>query len=134
MKGEHLFVPGSSSLHFAVTLIADTVVNPAEGWHGEDLVEAFSHVMHGVARQERSGIVNALHKGVNRITVCSHGSHDDTSMFVSVLLGLSHTCGPTGYCILINSSGVVNSKSNITNTVTMLTQLLSKLLVIWVES
>ena len=74
-----------------------------------------------------SSVINALHEGVDRITVSLYTGDNDLAILVFKCFGLLDTCCTTTYCFVVDSSCVIDCKSYIFDAISMLRVVLCKL-------
>jgi hypothetical protein len=120
MEVEHLFVPLGDRLHLSVWLIADAMIDVEKFGDGHESIQDFMEVMSLVSWQEGPVVVVALHKSVNGVTVSPDTGDNDASIFVGKSLGGANTCGTLGDGLVVDTCSVVDSESNILDTVSML--------------
>lgn len=128
MEVEHLFVPASGWLHLTIRLVTDTVVHIFEVRDWQNLVNNLGKVVSFVARQEGSLVVDALDESVNGITVSLDRGDLNFAVLIFDNFGLAH-CGRTPFDSLIKDTlGVIDSESDILNTVTVLSDVIVNVL------
>ena len=133
MEVKMLFVPGSCGFHITFSLVANAMVHELKSGAFENLVQGFSVVMSSVTREERTLVVNALHESVNSITVGLHGGNENFAIFVFHSDRFTHRFGSTRNSLLVNTFSIIDSESNILDTITMLGVMLRELLVFGVQ-
>lgn len=126
---EGLFVPVSGGNHFVFRLVSDDVVNDVELGGGKNFVEGISEVMFLEAGEESALVVLSvdvsLDKGVDGVSVGLDTGDDDSTVFILEGLGFSDGLGASLNSEIVDSLGVFDGQGNISNTVTVLSQMLS---------
>jgi len=129
MEVEGLFVPVSSGDHFVFRLVSDDVVDDVELGGGKNFIEGISEVVFLEAGEESTLVVLSidisLDKGVDSVSVGLDTSDDDSTMLVLEGLGLSDGLGASLNSEIVDFLGVFDGQGNISNTVTVLGQMLS---------
>jgi len=116
---KHLFIPSSSSFHFSIWLISDTMINEFKPWSFNYIVINFFKVMNGKVREEVSFIVFSLDECMSSVTISLDCRHDNKTIFIFKFSWLHNTFSTSFDCSFKNTSSIFNSESNIFNSVTM---------------
>jgi len=126
---EGLFVPVGSGDHFVFRLVSDDVINDFELGGGENFVEGISEVVFLEAGEESTLVVLSvdvsLDKGVDGVSVGLDTGDDDRAVFVLESLGFSDGLGTSLNSEVVDFLGVFDGQGNVSNTVTVLSQVLS---------
>ena len=117
---QHLFVPLSDGLHFAIGLVSDAMVDREQVNWGQHGVQFLLEVVGLESWEEGSLVVSSLHESVDGITVGLDRCGNHTSELVFSGLGLVDGRGSSLDALGIDSNGIVDGKRNIFDTVTVL--------------
>lgn len=123
-----LFVPFGSGDHFVFRLVSDDVINDVELGGGKDFVEGVLKVVFLEAGEESALVVLAvdvsLDESVDGVSVGLDTGDDDRAVLIRESLGFSDRLGTSLNSEIINSLGVFDGQGNVSNTVTVLSQVL----------
>ena len=90
-------------------------------------------MMLSISWEMGSSVINALHEGVDRITVSLYTGDNNLAILVLKCFGLLDTCGTTTYCFVVDSSCVIDCKSYIFDAISMLRVVLWELRMIRIQ-
>jgi len=83
--------------------------------------------------KEGTLVVNALNESVDSVTVGLYGSTKDCTVVVLHFVGLTNGFSATRDGLVVDTSSIVNSESNVLHTVTVLGVVLRELLVVGLQ-
>jgi len=78
--------------------------------------------MFGEVRKEESFIVISLNECMSGITISSDSGHDNETIIILKFSWLHYTCRTSADGFFVNTSGIIDSESNIFNSVTMVSE------------
>ena len=133
MEIEHLLIPLSYWLHFAVMLVADAMIDVKKLRHGDQAIEDFPLRVIRVAGQENSSVVRALNECVDRVAVGLHRGDDDRAIFVLQSFWLTNARSTPTDCLLVDSCRVVDRECDVFDAVSVLGVMCRELSVVWVQ-
>ena len=113
MEVKHLLVPGSYGFHLSIFLVTDDMIDIEKLWHWDEAIENFSLWMLAISREMGSIVIDALHEGVDRVTVSLDTGDNDCAILVLKCFRLLDTCCSTTYCFFVDSSCIINCKGYI---------------------
>ena len=79
-----------------------------------------------VSRKERSLVINTLNESMDCIAVCADGSNNNLTVIIFESSRFSDRGGTAFDSFIVDTSSVINSESDIFNTVTVLCNVLRK--------
>ena len=120
LEVKHLFVPLSNWFHLTVLLASNAVIDVKEIRDGHKAIKSFSLRVVHISRQENTSVAGPLNKGVDRVTICLHGSNDHSAIIILESCGFTYTSGTPLDCFGINCCGIVDRESHIFDTITVL--------------
>ena len=133
MEIEHLLIPLSYWLHFAVMLVADAMIDVKKLRHGDQAIEDFPLRVIHVAGQENSIVVRALNECVDRVAVGLNRGDDDRAIFVLHSLWLANARRTPTDCLLVDSCRVVDRECDVFDAISVLGVVRRELSVVWVQ-
>jgi len=132
MEVKHLFIPFSSWLHLKGLLICSHMINFKKVWLFNDVIERFCEWWNLESRKEGAWIINVLDESMPSISVSLNCRDDHWSVFILNFSRRHDWLCSSWNCSWICLLTVFNWKSNISYSITMLFQILSKLIISWI--
>mmetsp|Transcript_30911 Transcript_30911/g.35210 ORF Transcript_30911/g.35210 Transcript_30911/m.35210 type:complete len:224 (-) Transcript_30911:67-738(-) len=119
MEVQHLLIPSSGGFHVLVRLVSNAMIDLKQMRVSHEIVENFGLLVSLVARQEGALVAISLDESVNSVTIGLNGGNNNSAELVSQLFRSRHTLGASGNSLVVDSTSIIDSESNISDTITV---------------